>query len=154
LKNPAYVATSRANTIVVIEDQATKQRYLREPYLMGSELHIDCACGALIRPIVGAGCRKCGAKVVQVRQEDDGLCPIQVKLTEQHTAAESAYRSSVARMKEMRGQEFERAWRLLEHRRASLERARQVLREHEQEHLCGIQKPSTGITGYRRSCLS
>jgi ribosomal protein S19E (S16A) len=73
------------------------------------------------------------------------MCSIQIKLTEQHKAAELAYRSGVARMKEMRGQEFERASRLVEHRRASLECARQVLREHEQEHLCGIQKSSAVI---------
>jgi hypothetical protein len=68
------------------------------------------------------------------------MCPIQIKLTEQQATAELAYLSSVARMKETRGQEFERAWRLVENRRASLERARQVLREHEQEHLCGMQE--------------
>jgi hypothetical protein len=68
------------------------------------------------------------------------MCSRQIKLTEQCTAADLAYRSAVARMKEMRGQEFERAWRLVECRRASLERALQVLREHEQEHSCELQK--------------
>jgi len=72
------------------------------------------------------------------------MCAIQIKLTEQHAAAELAYRSGVARMKETRGQEFERAWRLVENRRAFLERARQVLREHEQEHLCGMQEFCSG----------
>jgi len=66
------------------------------------------------------------------------MCVIQIKLTEQHTAAESAYRSGVARMKETRGQGFERAWRLVEDRRTFLVRAGRVLREHEQEHLCGM----------------
>jgi hypothetical protein len=68
------------------------------------------------------------------------MCSIQIKLTEQHTAAELAYRSAVARMKEMRGQQFERGWRLAEYRRAFLERARQILTEHEQEHLCGTRE--------------
>jgi len=74
------------------------------------------------------------------------MCPIQIKLTGQHTAAELAYHSGIARMKRMRGQEFQRAWLLVEHRRASLERARQVLREHEQEHMCRIQESFAGIT--------
>jgi hypothetical protein len=69
------------------------------------------------------------------------MCSTQIKLTEQHTAAELAYHSGVAQMKELRGPEFLRARRMVEHRRASLERARQVLREHEQEHMCEIQKP-------------
>jgi hypothetical protein len=68
------------------------------------------------------------------------MCTKQIKLTEQYQTAELACRSAVARMKEARGQEFERAWRLVEHRRVSLEHARRVLREHEQEHLCDTQK--------------
>jgi hypothetical protein len=82
------------------------------------------------------------------------MCAIQIKLTEQHTAAELAYRSGVARMKETRGQEFERAWRLVENRRASLERARQVLREHEQEHLCGTQQSIAAVTRWPRPILN
>jgi hypothetical protein len=74
------------------------------------------------------------------------MCPTQIKLTEQHKAAESAYRSGVARMKEMRGQEFERAWQMVEHRRKSLDRARQALREHELEHSCGSQKAFAAVT--------
>jgi hypothetical protein len=68
------------------------------------------------------------------------MCTLQTKLATQHATAELAYRSAVARMKESRGQEFERAWRLVEHLRASLEHARHVLREHELEHDCHIQK--------------
>jgi hypothetical protein len=74
--------------------------------------------------------------------KDDRMCVIQIKLIAQQTAAESAYRSSVARMKETRGQGFERAWRLMEDRRTLLVRACRVLREHEQEHLCGMQNLS------------
>jgi len=74
------------------------------------------------------------------------MCATQLKLIEQHRAAELAYRSGVARMKETRGQEFERAWRLVEHRRASLEHARQVLREHEQEHLCEMKESFAAVT--------
>lgn len=74
------------------------------------------------------------------------MCAKQIKLTEQYKAAELAYRSAVARMKEMRGQEFERAWRVMEHRRASLQGARQVLSEHEQEHACDMQKALAVIT--------
>jgi hypothetical protein len=55
------------NNIVVVEDQMTKQSYESEPYPMGSALDIPCLCGAHIHPIVGAWCRECGAKVVQVR---------------------------------------------------------------------------------------
>ena len=54
------------NTIVVIEDQATKLIYDRDPYPMGTALDIACVCGARIHPIVGAWCTQCGAKVVQV----------------------------------------------------------------------------------------
>jgi hypothetical protein len=68
------------------------------------------------------------------------MCALQIKLIEQHTAADLAYRAAIARMKEIRGQEFERAWRLVELRRASLERARQVLRRHKEEHLCELQE--------------
>lgn len=74
------------------------------------------------------------------------MCSIQIKLTEQHTAAELAYRAALVRMKEIRGQEFERAWRLVELRRASLERARQVLRQHEEEHLCELQESFASMT--------
>ena len=74
------------------------------------------------------------------------MCSIQIKLTEQYTAAELAYRAGIARMKEARGKEFERAWQLVENRRASRERARQVLREHEQEHLCGMQESFAAVT--------
>jgi hypothetical protein len=63
------------NTVVVIEDKATKQRHQREPYPMGSALDVQCVCGACIHPIVGAWCRKCGAKVVQVRHEADRILP-------------------------------------------------------------------------------
>jgi hypothetical protein len=62
------------NTVVVIEDHATKQNYRSEPYPMGIALDIPCVCGASMHPIVGAWCRKCGARVVQVRHEEDGMC--------------------------------------------------------------------------------
>jgi hypothetical protein len=68
------------------------------------------------------------------------MCPVQIKLAEQYETAALAYRSAVARMKESRGQEFERAWRLVEHRRAPLEQARRLLREHELGHICDKQK--------------
>jgi hypothetical protein len=68
------------------------------------------------------------------------MCSVQTKLAAQYTTAELAYRSAVARMKESRGQEFERAWRLVEHRRTSFEQARRVLHEHELEHICDVQK--------------
>jgi hypothetical protein len=74
------------------------------------------------------------------------MCTIQIRLAEQHRVAELAYRSGVTRMKETRGQAFERAWRLVENRRVSLVRARQVLREHEQEHPCGMQESFAAIT--------
>jgi hypothetical protein len=58
------------NTIVVIEDHATKQPHERAPYPFGSALDVPCLCGALIHPIVGAWCQKCNAKVVQIREVD------------------------------------------------------------------------------------
>jgi len=70
------------------------------------------------------------------------MCSLQVKLTEQCTAAELAYRDAVARGKAARGLEFERAWRLQEHRRISLQRAQQILKEHERDHMCGSAQHS------------
>jgi hypothetical protein len=64
---PLRVAVTR-NTILVIEDQATKLSYDSEPYPTGTALDIQCVCGARIHPIVGAWCPKCGAKVVQIRE--------------------------------------------------------------------------------------
>jgi hypothetical protein len=68
------------------------------------------------------------------------MCSVQIKLAEQYETEALAYRSAVARMKESRGQEFERAWRLVEHRRVSLEQARRVLRAHEMEHICDLRE--------------
>ena len=56
------------NAIVVVEDHATKRRHELTPYPFGSLLDVLCLCGARIHPIVGAWCRKCHAKVVQVRE--------------------------------------------------------------------------------------
>jgi hypothetical protein len=64
------------------------------------------------------------------------MCRVQSRLAAEETAAVSAYRSAVARMKAVRGMEFERAWRLTEIRRQSLQHAQQRLRQHEHEHLC------------------
>ena len=63
---PMRVAVTM-NTILVIEDQATKLSYDSVPYPMGTALDIPCVCGARIHPSVGARCPKCGAKVVQIR---------------------------------------------------------------------------------------
>jgi hypothetical protein len=82
------------------------------------------------------------------------MCSIRIKLTEQYTSAELAYRSGLARMKETRGRQFERAWQLVENRRASLERARQALRDHEQEHLCGMQESFGALTAWPRPILN
>jgi len=56
------------NTIVVIEDHATKRHHQREPYPLGSALDVLCLCGARLHPIVGAWCSKCGPTVVQLRE--------------------------------------------------------------------------------------
>ena len=53
---------------------------------------------------------------------DYPACSIQIKLKQRQTAAELAYRSAIDHMKESRGVEYERAWRLVEHRRISLQR--------------------------------
>ena len=67
MKIPMRVAITM-NTIVVIEDRATKLRFDMEPYPMGTALDIPCVCGAHIHPIVGAWCPECGAKVIQIRE--------------------------------------------------------------------------------------
>lgn len=64
------------------------------------------------------------------------MCSARSKLSEKHAAAVSAYKEAISRMKEVRGNEFERAWRLTENRRLSLECARKALADHEQEHYC------------------
>ena len=74
------------------------------------------------------------------------MCSVQIKLVAQCETAALAYRSAVARMKELRGQEFERAWRIVEHRRAFLEKAHHVVREHEVEHICTVQKSFAAVT--------
>jgi hypothetical protein len=69
MRIPVAHCGSTIHTVVVIEDQATKQRCACEPYPMGSALDIQCPlCGARLHPIVGAWCRKCGARVVQIRE--------------------------------------------------------------------------------------
>jgi hypothetical protein len=50
---PMRVAVTM-NTILVIEDKATKLSYDSGPYPMGTALDIQCVCGARIHPIVGA----------------------------------------------------------------------------------------------------
>jgi len=67
-------------------------------------------------------------------------CPLRTKLEQQIAAAETAYRDAAARMKQTRGKEFERAWRLTEHRRASLQRAHQALQDHDQDHSCRLRE--------------
>jgi hypothetical protein len=74
------------------------------------------------------------------------MCRIQIRLAQQHEAADSAYLTALIRMKDTRGEEFERAWRLLEQRRTSMERARQVLHEHEEEHQCALQETFVAVT--------
>jgi hypothetical protein len=56
------------NTVLVIEDHATKQSYDSEPFPMGTALDIQCVCGARIHPIVGAWCPKCRAKIIKIRE--------------------------------------------------------------------------------------
>jgi hypothetical protein len=68
------------------------------------------------------------------------MCSILIKLEERCRAADLAYRGAVSLMKTKRGGDFERAWRLTEFRRTSLERAIQDLREHEREHSCTNQE--------------
>lgn len=100
-------------------------------------------------PDFGSGFREDSPLAVRMT-----MCSLQIKLAEQHRAAELAYQAGVVRMKQTRGQEFERAWRLVEHRRASLERARKVLRDHEQEHLCDMQESFAAVSGWPRPILN
>jgi len=65
------------------------------------------------------------------------MCKVQIKLAGQR---EVAYRSAVARMKEIRGSGFERAWQLAENRRVAFQMAGHLLQQHEREHLCGTPK--------------
>jgi hypothetical protein len=67
MNNSSCVAAG-VNTIVVMEDSATRQRFDSQPYPMGTALDIKCVCGARIHPIVGAWCPHCGAKVVEVQE--------------------------------------------------------------------------------------
>jgi hypothetical protein len=57
------------NTIVVLEDPATKRRQECAPYAFASALEVHCLCGNLIHPIPGAWCTLCGRKVVDIWQE-------------------------------------------------------------------------------------
>ena len=57
------------NIIVVIEDRSTKQRWEQQPHPFASKLDVQCLCGNLIHPIVGAWCPQCNAKVIEVRDE-------------------------------------------------------------------------------------
>ena len=61
------------NTIVVFEDQATKQCQEGKPYPFATTLDVWCLCGNPVHPIPGAWCTRCGAKVVDVRQEEFGF---------------------------------------------------------------------------------
>jgi len=64
------------------------------------------------------------------------MCSLRNRLEEQRAAAELSYRNAVSLMKQARGLEFERAWRLAELRRVSFQQAHQALHDHEQEHQC------------------
>jgi hypothetical protein len=72
MRNPTPIALSK-NTILVIEDPATKQNYDSDPFPMGMALDIPCVCGARIHPIIGAWCTKCSAKVLQIREFSTGV---------------------------------------------------------------------------------
>jgi hypothetical protein len=61
------------NTIVVLEDPATKRRQECAPYAFASALEVPCLCGNLIHPIPGAWCTLCGRKVVDIWQESTPL---------------------------------------------------------------------------------
>lgn len=67
------------------------------------------------------------------------MCSTRSALQQQHEAAVVAYRHASLRMKQVRGAEFERVWRLAEQRRAALERTRQALLRHDQEHPCAVE---------------
>ena len=60
------------NIIVVFEDPATKQCQEGKPYPYASILDVQCLCGSPVHPILGAWCTRCGAKVVDVREEGFG----------------------------------------------------------------------------------
>jgi len=60
------------NSIVVFEDLSTRQRREGEPYIFASTLDARCLCGNLIHPFPGAWCLRCGARVVEIRQEEFG----------------------------------------------------------------------------------
>lgn len=58
------------DTVVVFEDPATKQRQEGEPYVSASTLDARCLCGGLVHPFPDAWCRQCGARVVEIRQQE------------------------------------------------------------------------------------
>ena len=74
--------------------------------------------------------------VVRVHNHNFGVCELRSRLEQRVAGAELLYHNAVYNMKQLRGTGFERAWRLSEFRRSSLQIARQALLDHEREHLC------------------
>jgi hypothetical protein len=86
------------------------------------------------------------------------MCTIQIRLAEQHRAAEFAYRSGI-NSNEGNMWPSVRARLATRGKSEGLSRTRrQVLQEHEQEHLCGMQESFAAITiatsnfRFRQSC--
>ena len=50
------------NTVVVIEDQSTKQRLEQKPHPFGTKLDVPCLCSNLIRPLSVLGARSAARK--------------------------------------------------------------------------------------------
>jgi hypothetical protein len=64
------------------------------------------------------------------------VCPERERLALEYRIAVDAFRDSVYALKDLRGLEFDRAYKTTELRRAVLENARKALDHHRTEHGC------------------
>ena len=64
------------------------------------------------------------------------VCPERERLAHEYRVAVDAFRDSVHALKDLRGFEFDRAYKNTELRRAVLENARKALDHHLAEHGC------------------
>jgi hypothetical protein len=98
--------------------------------IMGSASDIKIPCTASSRGVDGL--QGLSASGVSLRLG----CMVAIRLNKKLEDAAMAHRIALSEMKKTRGQEFERAWRLVEQRKARMQEAQQSLRRHELEHCC------------------
>jgi hypothetical protein len=64
------------------------------------------------------------------------VCPERERLAHEYRVAVDAFRDSVHALKDLRGLEFDRAYKTTEDRRIVLDSARKTLDDHRAEHGC------------------